>query len=309
VGLGALEITMDRGEREDWFQSPFIWVSAIIAAAGLLAFVLWELSDREPLLDLTLFKNRNFAAATFIIMIVGVILFGTTQFMPQLLQEVLGYTATSAGMAMTAGGAVTLLAMPIAGVLSNRVPARYLLGFALVVEAFALWKMTRLNTQMSFEDAALARMWQALGIPFMFVPLTTIAYIGLPRSASSQASALLNVGRNIGGSIGISAVQSFLATRQQFHQSRFTETLNPLNPVYSAGIDHITRELVSHGQSQLQSSRLAVGLVYQALLKQASMLAFIDCFWVLMVFVAVITPTIFLFRRDSKSDEPAKAVA
>jgi DHA2 family multidrug resistance protein len=212
-------------------------------------------------------------------------------------------------MAMTAGGAVTLLAMPIAGVLSNRVPARYLLGFALVVEAFALWKMTRLNTQMSFEDAALARMWQALGIPFMFVPLTTIAYIGLPRSASSQASALLNVGRNIGGSIGISAVQSFLATRQQFHQSRFTETLNPLNPVYSAGIDHITRELVSHGQSQLQSSRLAVGLVYQALLKQASMLAFIDCFWVLMVFVAVITPTIFLFRRDSKSDEPAKAVA
>jgi DHA2 family multidrug resistance protein len=309
VGLGALEITMDRGEREDWFQSPFIWLTAIVAGAGLLTFVIWELSDREPLLDLRLFKNRNFAAATFIIMIVGVILFGTTQFMPQLLQQVLGYTATSAGMAMTAGGAVTLLAMPIAGVLSNRVPARYLLGFALVVEAFALWNMTRLDTQMSFEDAAMARMWQALGIPFMFVPLTTIAYIGLPRSASSQASALLNVGRNIGGSIGISAVQAFLATRQQFYQARFTETLNPLNPVYSSGIDHITRELVGRGQSQLQAAQMAVGLVYQALLKQASMLAFIDCFWVLMVFVAVITPTIFLFRRDSKSGAPAKAVA
>jgi DHA2 family multidrug resistance protein len=309
VGLGALEITMDRGEREDWFQSPLIWLSAIVAGAGLLTFVIWELSDREPLLDLTLFKNRNFAAATFIIMIVGVILFGTTQFMPQLLQQVLGYTATSAGMAMTAGGAVTLLAMPIAGVLSNRVPARYLLGFALVVEAFALWNMTRLDTQMSFEDAAMARMWQALGIPFMFVPLTTIAYIGLPRSASGQASALLNVGRNIGGSIGISAVQAFLATRQQFHQARFTETLNPLNPLYRSGIEHITRELVGRGVSQLQAAQMAVGLVYQTLLKQASMLAFIDCFWVLMVFVAIITPTIFLFRRDSKAGGPTRAAS
>jgi DHA2 family multidrug resistance protein len=210
---------------------------------------------------------------------------------------------------MTAGGAVTLIAMPIAGILSNRVPARYLLGFALVVVAFALWNMTRLNTQMSFEDAALARMWQALGIPFMFVPLTTIAYIGLPRSASGQASALLNVGRNIGGSIGISAVQAFLASREQFYQARFTETLNPLNPAYATGIDHITRGLVGRGQSQLQATHMATGLLYQAVLKQASMLAFIDCFWVLMVFVAVVTPTIFLFRRDAKPGVPAAAAA
>jgi DHA2 family multidrug resistance protein len=185
-------------------------------------------------------------------MIVGVILFGTTQFMPQLLQEVLGYTATSAGLAMTAGGAVTLLAMPIAGLLSNRVPARYLLGFALVVEAFALWNLTRLNTQMSFADAAIARMWQALGIPFMFVPLTTIAYIGLPRSASSQASALLNVGRNIGGSIGISAVQSFLATREQFYQARFHGNAQSTEPSVQCGDRPHCRGLVSTGQSQLR---------------------------------------------------------
>jgi len=141
------------------------------------------------------------------------------------------------------------------------------------------------------------------------VPLTTIAYIGLPRSASNQASALLNVGRNIGGSIGISAVQAFLATRQQFYQARYTETLHPLNPAYSAGINHITHALVGRGQSQLQADHTAVGLVYQALLKQASMLAFIDCFWVLMVFVAVITPTIFFFRSGSDTGEPAKSTA
>ena len=309
VGLGFLEVTMDRGERADWFQSPYIWLTAILAALGLVGFVIWELSDREPLLDLTLFKHRNFAAATFIIMIVGVILFGTTQFIPQLLQEVLGYTATSAGLAMTLGGAVTLIAMPIAGLLSNRIQPRYLIGVALIIEVFALWNMTQLNTQMSFADAAMARLWQALGIPFMFVPLITIAYAGLPRSASNQASALLNVGRNIGGSIGISAVQAFLATRQQFYQARLTETLNPLNPVYSAGIAHIARELVNRGQSQLAASQIAVGQLYQALLKQASMLAFIDCFWVLMVFVAVITPTIFLLQDNPKLGEPAKATA
>jgi DHA2 family multidrug resistance protein len=308
VGLGFLEVTMDRGEREDWFGSPFIWFTAAVAAAGLVAFVIWELSDREPLLDLTLFKNANFAAATFIIMVVGVILFGTTQFMPQLLQQVMGYTATSAGLAMTAGGAVTLLAMPIAGLLSTRVQPRYLIGASLVIEAFALWKWTQLDTQMSFGDAAIARMWQAVGIPFMFVPLMTIAFVGLPRAASNQASALLNIGRNIGGSIGISAVQTLLATRQQFYQARFTETLNPLRPVYSSGIDQITRELVSRGQSQLAASQIAVGQLYQALLKQATMLAFIDCFWVLMVFIALITPTIFLLRRNPKVEQ-VRAVA
>jgi DHA2 family multidrug resistance protein len=309
VGLGFLEVTMDRGERADWFQSPYIWLTATLAVFGLVGFVIWELSDRAPLLDLTLFKNRNFAAATLIIMIVGVILFGTTQFMPQLLQEVLGYTATSAGMAMTAGGAVTLIAMPIAGLLSNRVQPRYLIGVALIIEVFALWNMTQLNTQMSFADAAMARLWQALGIPFMFVPLITVAYIGLPRSASNQASALLNVGRNIGGSIGISAVQSFLAKREQFHQARFTETLNPLNPVYTSGVDHITRELVSRGQSQFAAGQMAVGQLYQGVIKQATMLAFIDCFWVLMVFVAVIAPTIFLLRNNSKLGAPAQAAA
>ena len=309
VGLGFLEVTMDRGERADWFQSPYIWLTAGLAVLGLVGFVIWELSDREPLLDLTLFKNRNFAAATLIIMIVGVILFGTTQFMPQLLQEVLGYTATSAGLAMTAGGAVTLIAMPIAGLLSNRIQPRYLIGFALMVEVFALWNMTQLDTQMSFADAAMARLWQALGIPFMFVPLITVAYVGLPRSASNQASALLNVARNIGGSIGISAVQAFLATRQQFYQARFTETLNPLNPVYSSGVSHIARELVSRGQSQLAASQMAVGQLYQAVIKQATMLAFIDCFWVLMVFVAAITPTIFLLRNNPKLGEPARAAA
>jgi DHA2 family multidrug resistance protein len=233
-----------------------------------------------------------------VIMIVGVILFGTTQFIPQLLQEVLRYTATDAGLAMTLGGAATLIAMPIAGLLSNKVQPRVLMGLALIVEALALWNMTRFNTNMSLRDAAMGRLWQAIGIPFLFVPLTNAAYVGLPPTRSNQASAILNVGRNLGGTIGISLLQALLATRQQFHQSRFSEILEPLNPNYTDGISTLTQALTSQGMSALEAGQTAVGQLYQVVLQQASMQAFIDCFWVLMIFVACVFPTVLLLKKS-----------
>src|SRR5581483_9078618 len=164
MGLAFLEVTMDRGEREDWFASPLISISAVIAGLSLISFAVWEWFQKEPLLDMKLFRNRNFAVANLVIMIVGVILFGTTQFIPQMLQEVLGYTATAAGEALSVGGRVPLLALPIAGVLSGNVQPRVPMGCALIVEVLALWTMTRFATTMSMHDAAMARLWQALGI-------------------------------------------------------------------------------------------------------------------------------------------------
>lgn len=298
LGLGFLEVTMDRGQREDWFSSPLIVGSAIIAGVALVAFLVWEWFQSEPLLDMKMFKSRNFAVATLVIMIVGVILFGTTQFIPQLLQEVLGYTATAAGEAMTLGGAATLVTMPIAGILSNKVQPRVLLGLALIVEALALWNMTHFETGMTLHDAAIARVWQAVGIPFLFVPLTNAAYVGLPPARSNQASALLNVARNLGGTIGISLVQALLATRQQFHQSRLVEALEPLDPRYTVGLDEITRTLTSQGLSPAQATQVALGQIYQSVLQQASLQAFIDCFWVLMVFVALVFPTVLFLRKS-----------
>jgi DHA2 family multidrug resistance protein len=298
LGLGFLEVTMDRGQRDDWFSSPLISASAVIATLTLSGFVVWEWFQEEPLLDMKMFRNRNFAVATVVIMIVGVILFGTTQFIPQLLQEVLRYTATDAGLAMTLGGAATLIAMPIAGLLSNKVQPRVLMGLALIVEALALWNMTRFNTNMSLRDAAMGRLWQAIGIPFLFVPLTNAAYVGLPPTRSNQASAILNVGRNLGGTIGISLLQALLATRQQFHQSRFSEILEPLNPNYTDGISTLTQALTSQGMSALEAGQTAVGQLYQVVLQQASMQAFIDCFWVLMIFVACVFPTVLLLKKS-----------
>jgi MFS transporter, DHA2 family, multidrug resistance protein len=304
AGLGALEITMDRGLREDWFSSRFILSSAIIAGVCLLAFVGWELTRREPMLDLRLFKNLNFGISTGLMLLSGVILYGTTQFIPQLLQEVLGYTASSAGLALTAGGIATLIAMPIAGLLSDKIQPRFLIAGGLVVEALALWHMTSLNTEMSFEQAAMARVWQALPIPFLFIPLTHAAYVGVPQYLTNHASALLNVARNLGGSIGISMVQTFITNREQFYQSRQTESLNPLNPSYQLGIEHITQALMQQGQALVDASRQAVAVLYQSLQQQASMLAYLDCFWLLMLFVLGMLPLVLLMRRTPRKELP-----
>ena len=297
AGLGALEVTTDRGEREDWFSSAFIVSTTVIAAVSLVMFVVWELRRRDPVLDLRMFAQRNFAIGVALIMLTGVIMYGTTQFIPQLLQEVMGYTASSAGEALTAGGIATLVAMPFAGVLSDKVQPRLLIAGALAFEAVALWHMTHLDTDMSFADAAWARVWQAFPIPFLFIPLTNAAYVGLAPAQSGQASALLNVARNLGGSIGISSVQTFIAHRQQFYQARHVESLNPLNPDYASGIDQLTHQLAFQGQPAADAGQGALGVLYQGVLKQASMLAYIDCFWVLMVFVLIVLPVVLLMRR------------
>ena len=150
MGLGCLEYTMDRGQRLDWFSDVTICATAALAVVGLVAFVVRELTTDEPLLNLRLFKSPNYAIANVMILMVGMILFGTTQFLPQLLQEVLGYTATDTGYAMTAGGAVTLLIMPMTGVLTGKIPPRWLLAFGMAVETYAMWRLTHINGEISF---------------------------------------------------------------------------------------------------------------------------------------------------------------
>lgn len=230
--LGGLEVTLDRGQREDWFSSPLITAFAVISGVALITFIPWELTRRDPIVHLRLFARRNFRISNIFMLLMGVIIFGTTQFIPQLLQEVLGYTATNAGLALTMGGIATLFVMPISGFLSGRVDPRYLIAFALLTQGVAMWNMGTLDTQMSFDDAATARLIQSISLPFLFIPITAMAYVGLDPRFNNQASALLNAARNLGGTFGISLVQTMLARESQIHQARYAETLNPLNPNY-----------------------------------------------------------------------------
>jgi DHA2 family multidrug resistance protein len=295
--LGCLEVTLDRGQRDDWFSSGLIVTTATICVVSFLAFIPWELSRKDPIVNIRLFNNRNFAISNLFMVIMGVIIFGTTQFIPQLLQQVLGYTATNAGLALTAGGMATLVMMPLAGFLSSRVDARLLIGFALTVQGVALWNMAGLNTQISFHDAAVARMIQAFALPFVFVTISNIAYVGVSQKDNNQASALMNVSRNLGGTFGISLVQTMLARQSQVHQSQYVESLNPLNSNYTRGISQIAHQLMAHGMPQAQAMGAASAQLYRELGRQSLMLSYIDVFHVLMWVVFATVPLVLLLRK------------
>jgi len=299
--LGCLEVTLDRGQTDDWFSSPMITTFAIISAVSLVVFIPWELSRKDPIVRIKLFGQRNFVIANIFMLLMGVIVFGTTQFIPQLLQEVLGYTATNAGLALTLGGLVTLIMMPVVGYLSGKVDPRYLVAFAILIQGIALWNMSGLDTQMSFDNAAMARLIQSIGLPFLFVPITAVAYVGIKPEENNQASALMNMSRNMGGTFGISFVQTMLTRRAQVHQAQYVETLNPLNPNYASGLQHVTHALTNQGLSQSQASKAAVVQVYLSLQQQASMLSYVDVFHVLMVVVFASLPLVLLMRKAKKA--------
>lgn len=298
--LGCLEITLDRGQRDDWFSSTMITTTAIICIVSFLTFVPWELTRKDPIVRIDLYGRRNFLIANIFMLIMGVIVFGTTQFIPQLLQEVLGYTATNAGLALTAGGLATLVVMPVVGLLSSRVDARILIAFALIVQGLALWNMAGLNTQMSFHDAAVARMIQSVGLPFLFIPITNAAYVGLRPDENNQASALMNVSRNLGGTFGISLVQTMLERRAQVHQAQYVESLNPLNPNYAAGIQNAAHVLMGQGVAQADALRAATAQLYQSLGQQAQMLSYIDVFHTLMWVIFAVIPLVVLMQKPKK---------
>jgi MFS transporter, DHA2 family, multidrug resistance protein len=309
LALGCLEVTLDRGQREDWFSSPLISTCAAISVLSFIVFIPWELSRADPIVRIRMYGRRNFGIANILMLLMGVIIFGSTQFIPQLLQQVMGYTATDAGLALTAGGVATLMVMPLAGFLTGKVDPRLLIGTAFAIQVIALWNMSQLSTQMSFHDAAVARMIQSVGLPFLFVPVTNAAYIGLRPDQSNQASALMNVSRNLGGTFGISLVQTLLAQRSQIHQAQYVETLNPLNPNYTHAVQQITHALVSHGVSQAQASKMAAGLLYRQLGQQANMLSYVDAFHILMIIIACALPLIFLMQGPGKRGQGASAAA
>jgi DHA2 family multidrug resistance protein len=301
IGLGCLEITLDRGQRDDWFASGFITTTAIVSALSLSLLIWWELARKEPIVNLRLLGNRNFGVCVLMMLTLGTILFGSTQLIPQMLQEVFGYTATDAGLALTTGGIGALLAMPFTGLLTGRVQTRILLGGAFFVQALALGHLSGFNADVSFSHVATARLFQAIALPFLFVPINAQAYAGLDPRQFNQASALLNVARNIGGSIGISAAQALLAQREQVHQSFIVEGLNPLNPSYVEGLGQIG-QMVGGGATSSDATTSQLAALYQMVTRQAAMLSYLDVFHTLMIFVFCVAP-LAIFLRPVKGGE------
>ncbi|AMA56783.1 DHA2 family efflux MFS transporter permease subunit [Bradyrhizobium sp. CCGE-LA001] len=297
IGLGSLEFVLDEGQRKDWFGSNMIVVFAVLAAVSLLALIPWELSRKDPIVDLRLLGRRQFAACFLVMLATGAVLISTTQLLPQLLQTELNYTAMLAGLALSPGGIATLVLMPVVGRLVSTVQPKYLIMFGAAIVAFSMWHLTGLTGDITYGYAALSRIFLAFGLPFLFLPVTTASYDGIPPDKTNQASALINVARNIGGSMGVVLAQTMLAQRQQFHQSRLVEHAAPSDLGYQQTIDAMTRYFQAQGSNASDAAAQAVAWVGKTLQRQVDLLAYIDVFWTLAIVALLMIPTAAVLRR------------
>jgi DHA2 family multidrug resistance protein len=296
IGLGSLEFVLDEGQRNDWFGSNMILVFALLAAVSLLALIPWELTREDPIVDLRLLGRRQFAACFLVMLGTGAVLISTTQLLPQLLQTELNYTAMLAGLALSPGGIATLVLMPVVGRLVGTVQPKYLIMFGAALVAFSMWHLTGLTGDITYGYAALSRIFLALGLPFLFLPITTASYDGVPPDKTNQASALINVARNIGGSMGVALAQTVLAQRQQFHQSRLVEHAAPSDLGYQQTIDAMTRYFQAQGSNATDAASQALAWVGRTLQQQVDLLAYVDVFWTLAVIAVLMIPTAAVLR-------------
>ncbi len=295
--LGCLEVVLDRGEIDDWFKSTTIITFAWMAALSFLAFVPWELSQDEPIVELRLLFHRQFGMAFFTMLMVGAILFGSNQIMPQLLQTTFPYTAMLSGLAMMPGGIAMLVLMPIAGLVTGRFQPKYLMVIGLSGIALSMWYSTSLTPDASFDYFSWVRVYQMLGLPFLFIPINAVAYDGLPPDKTNQASALMNIARNLGGSIGISTANVVLTQRTQFHQARLVENTIPSSTAFQSTLSQITKFFMSHGATAGDAKGQAMGMIGQMVHTQATILAYIDVFHVCAIAAALMIPLVLVMVR------------
>ncbi|GLR86437.1 DHA2 family efflux MFS transporter permease subunit [Bradyrhizobium iriomotense] len=296
IGLGSLEFVLDEGQRNDWFGSTMIVAFACLAAFCLLALIPWELAREDPIVDIRLLGRRQFGACFVVMLGTGAVLISTTQLIPQLLQTELSYTAMLAGLALSPGGVATLILMPVVGRLIGIVQPKYLIMTGAAICAVAMWHLTGLNGDITYGYAAMARILLALGLPFLFLPVTTASYDGVPQDKTNQASALINVARNIGGSMGVALAQTILAQRQQFHQNRLIEHLAPSDLGYQQSVDAVTRFFQAQGSSASDAASQAIAWVGKTLQQQVDFLAYIDVFWTLAIIAALMVPIAAILR-------------
>jgi MFS transporter, DHA2 family, multidrug resistance protein len=294
--LGALEIVLDRGLIDDWFASSFIVATTIVCGLAFVLMIPWEVSRRNPIIDLRMVATRHFGACFVVMLATGAILLATTQYLPQLVQENFGYTATWAGLVLSPGGLVTLAMMPIAGRLSGKVQPRYLIAAGAAICALSMFDMTRLTGDLDFWFFATSRIYLGIGLPLIFIPILTASYEGIPAGKTDVASALINAARNTGGSIGISLANNVLAHRQQFHQNRLVEFVNPSGVQYQDTLKQMTDYFAAHGSSLVQAQQQAFDWIGAQVQTQAAYLAYIDVFWALTLISAAAIPLAITLR-------------
>ena len=305
VGLGALEYVLDKGQEDDWFNSHIIILFAVIAAVALVSFVLWELRAEHPVVDVRLFKNRSFASANLMMLVLGIALYGTTVLLPLYLQIWMGYTAEQAGLVLSPGGVTVILLLPFVGKMVGKYDARYLIAFGFAILSIALYHMARtLQPGMDFSTAVWLRVYQSAGLAFLFVPINTIVYAGMPPSKNNAISGIVNLSRNMGGDIGIAIVTTLVARRSQKHQHDLVSHLDLWNKQFTSQIAAISQAMQHAGISAADATQRAYAAVYGRLIREAQTLAYLDVLYMFAIFTALMVPLVFVTKRVKPGTAP-----
>jgi DHA2 family multidrug resistance protein len=302
VGLGSLQIILDKGEREDWFNSNFIVTLTIICVVCLIAAVFWELKQKDPVVKLHLLKDRNLALGVIVVYAIGFILYSSTALLPMFLQNLMGYSAMDSGLVISPGGIITMISMPIVGV-----QAKWLLIVGSIFGSIGLFISARFTLQINFWDAVWSRMVMSAGLGFLFIPVNVAAYYYIAKTDTDYASGLINLARNLGGSFGISLAITLLARRMQFHQSRLAEHAAATNPVYQRYILGIQAMFIQQGTDIVNATIKAKTLIYNFVQQQAAMLSYIDVFWTLGCMFLLMIPLAFLMKKTTPRKESITA--
>jgi MFS transporter, DHA2 family, multidrug resistance protein len=300
LAFGPLQVVLDKGEEDNWFQSHFIVAFAAIAAAAFLIGIIWELYQEHPIVNLRLYKNRNFVVASMLMFVFGFMLYGTTVVLPEFVQLLMGYTAELAGTILSPGALLIIALMPLVGALIARVDARWILGFGFLLLSLSLFHMTGIDLQLSWWNAMMLRTYQSMAIAFLFVPINTVTYTGVKPEQNNQVSGLINLMRNIGASTGISLTGAMVTERGQFHQAQLAQSATSYSSHMQAAIQNLAGQLGPAGLSTPDATHQAYGRIYTALVGQAQTLAYIDTFWVMAIVTLCLIPLVFCLARPER---------
>jgi MFS transporter, DHA2 family, multidrug resistance protein len=299
LGVGALQVVLDKGQEDDWLGSHFITTLAITAAACLITLVIWEWFRKEPIIDVRMFKSFNFAAANLMMFMMGFMLFSTLVLIPEFLQTLMGYTAELAGLVLSGGGLVLLAMMPITGRLTSKIQARYLIATGWLCLAIGLfYSAHQTDLFISFRFAMWLRITQVVGIGFLFVPITAAGYIGIPEEKGNSVSGIINFMRNIGGSIGTSLVTTLIIRRSQYHQQILVGHLTPDTPEYRSALRALSSKVAHSGLGAADAHNQAIARFYDLVNQQAHALSYMDTFWVLGALCSVMFVLAFFLKKN-----------
>ncbi len=301
VGLGILQVILDKGEREDWFESSFIVRMAICSVVALIFFVVWELRTEHPVVNFRILKDRTFSTGMVLIFMTGFVLYGSIVLLPIYLQGLMGYTAMLSGLVISPGGLASLVLMPLVGTLiTRRTDPRWLIAVGLTITAASVFQMSHFNLDSSLSTFIWPRVVQGIGLAFLFIPVNTAAFARMSKERINEGTGLFNLMRNLGGSFGIAIVATMLSRRQQVQQAHLTDNFSPLNPDFQQRLQGVQQYVMGSGTDAVTSQQHAVGLLNGLLQRNALMNAFVEDFWMLGVLMLALLPLLFLMRKPDK---------